>query len=521
MFTFLRAISCSVIVASTLACVEGVEVLPPDVGVDAGLLDVGSGLDTGIDAGFPDLGPADSGELPYEEVPLDLPNFTATSTCYALGADERAFSTDPEGHLWVATTSTLSPVRIRVLDGWGLSSAITHTTRFTQIDAIRATSSTTASILADGSAWSFRNGTRLLLDAPFTTALEASICGDLTIDAFVLTAGELYQRSGTQWYRWDGLTSILGPEAKLIDRDGACLGRNDRLLLDTGLQGVWALTPTTVVQTATVAGADEPVVRRDQVLALQDGLLVAMNEDRRPWKFVRGDIRALGSGGDFAWMVVGDRLIRYDGTNFEEASVRLNGSRVDILPFAAGGAWARTDRSACAIGPEGMVRLRGLRTGRTDLGATYRVDAMASDSTYDLSIETITSTAAPVRVENDWAVFEGDLYAGWNRITVKVLESGIHRTLDVKRSDVVPPSWETDIRPIYDTHCGGSACHVADSVGGAPDLTMYSQWVMEAVDIENRVVSRQDMPPLGVRLPSWGNEEVRTIEAWIAGGMRP
>jgi hypothetical protein len=183
--------------------------------------------------------------------------------------------------------------------------------------------------------------------------------------------------------------------------------------------------------------------------------------------------------------------------------------------------WTTTDRSACAIAPARTLRVAGLRTGRRRRAAQIAFGARASDPTADVRARLGERELAPSRVEDGWLRFEAEVELGWQVVRLAVAPGSLTRTLTVKRVPQVTRSWAADIRPIYRAHCAGSACHVTDSAGAAPDLSVYRAWVARAAAIERRVVDQQTMPPAASRRPEWGMDEIRAIEQWLEGGLQP
>ena len=80
--------------------------------------------------------------------------------------------------------------------------------------------------------------------------------------------------------------------------------------------------------------------------------------------------------------------------------------------------------------------------------------------------------------------------------------------------DVENVDYVTVIKPIIDTNCAISGCHVPGT--GEPDFTTYTG-VKKAVDngsIEDRVIVRKDMPPAG----PLSSCNIAKIQAWIDKG---
>src|SRR5688572_8504539 len=96
-------------------------------------------------------------EIP--EVPLTIAVAASTSTCTTLLPGEELLAVSAEGHLWLATSSAATT--IRVLDGWDASYAASFELPFTSIASAQAWTATTASMIADGRLWHIEDGERL------------------------------------------------------------------------------------------------------------------------------------------------------------------------------------------------------------------------------------------------------------------------------------------------------------------------------------------------------------------------
>jgi hypothetical protein len=128
-----------------------------------------------------------------------------------------------------------------------------------------------------------------------------------------------------------------------------------------------------------------------------------------------------------------------------------------------------------------------------------------------------------MRVEIDGVVVhEGEPTAtvdlgapGWHRVDVRA--EGATRRFEVLHVDQNLPTWEEDVRPIAEAHCGSSACHGGGQSRRAA-LVDYESWVDFADSIRHRVGVVGDMPPAIAR-SGWTAREVTTVVTWIAAGM--
>jgi hypothetical protein len=80
--------------------------------------------------------------------------------------------------------------------------------------------------------------------------------------------------------------------------------------------------------------------------------------------------------------------------------------------------------------------------------------------------------------------------------------------------DVTNVDYSTVIKPIADSNCAISGCHVPGT--GLPDLTTYVglKTIADNGKLNDRVVVRKDMPPSG----PLSNCDIDKIEAWISQG---
>lgn len=505
---------------AAVGCVDGAGGAVGEPGVDAGLVPRDRGV---IDMGpvsFDAMVPADAGDPTLTEVPSDLPLVATNPRCVPLDGEEAVWSTDPEGHLWLSRTSTTGQ-RLRVLDAWGGPPGV-FSTLFQQVDGLFAESATAASVVADGQLWSFQDGARIAVRAPFSPTAEARVCGRLGDSAYVLDGTKLYQRDGDTWLEWTGLESALGlGSTALLDQDGACVAEADALFFRSGDLAVWTLQPQALTRTATLPGGQQVILRDGQLLATKDGLLYRDPGAWRRWRFADGEVTGIAAGGRYAWIVAGSALIRFDGATFARVDPALSSLPSHLYPFAGGGLWYRAGDQVCAVSPDRMIRVRGLQNGAVGIESAFSLQARTNDDATGVELSVRGQAVAPLREQNGWFSFTGPLDLGWTRLDLSTSPPSVTRPLWVRRSPMVSRSWMVDVQPIYAEHCSASACHVADSSASAPNLDTYAAWVARAGALERRLVQRQDMPPPASRRPTWGSNEVRIIQEWLVGGLRP
>ncbi|MBK6685894.1 MAG: hypothetical protein IPG45_15585 [Deltaproteobacteria bacterium] len=465
------------------------------------------------DSGFsPDAAPD-----PIQEVPLDLPELVTTATCSPLASGERVAAVSAEGHLWLATSSVGTD--LRVLDGWSGRTVARYLLPNAALSRLNALGATTAMALADGQLLRLLDGERIEVSPPAALEPDADLCGDLADRGFVWSGGQLYQRLDDAWWRWTGLGPI-GPGARLLDRDGECEGVGDGLWWASQGLAFWLLTPGRLSNPALLPNGEVAALRGEQALALRGGQLFLSPEPWKEVRFAHGAATQLATAGDYAFLEVGGKLLRFDGAEWLE----LTGpelTQLDALhPHAAGGLWTVEGNSVCHHSPTPMIQIRGLRRGEQRLDPQVVIEAQAQGAT-TLEVEVDGTSRTWSGTRGPWQHLSLELSVGWHQVRIRTTDRRAQRTVEVKILPTVTRSFEADVRPIYQTHCANQACHVSGSTGGAPDLTRYEDWLGRAARIEARVVRAQDMPPSASRRPDWGSEEIEVINEWLNGGLLP
>lgn len=487
--------------------------------VDAGL--ARDGGDAGVMSDAGDAG--DVGGPSGDEVPLGIAELTMTSSCTTVAENIRVAAVSPEGHLWLADSSSVA-LELVVLDAF--PGAAPHRYRLppAALTHLQAFSATVAMAIADGALLRIVDGERTLVSAPAAPNAAAITCGDLGDRALYWSDGHLYQRIEGEWWSHQGLQPI-GAGARLLDRDGACEGAGDGVwwaALGTA-QGLafWLLTPGLLSNPALLPNGGGFGLRDDQLLALRDGRLYVGPEPWREVHFAHGSATSLQTAGAYAWVTAGGVLLRYDGAAWRKVVGVGPSAATQLFPYGAGGVWTRQGDQLCHHAPPVTLRLRGVRPGeqRRDPHLALEVEPSAAGTTLDLELD---------GVPTPWTRTSGGRYGlstslgvGWHRLRMKTSDGTAERHLEVKVLPTIVRRFAADIQPIYQTHCAGQQCHVSGSSGGAPDLSRYEHWVARAARLEARVVRTQDMPPSASRRPEWGPDEVQVINEWLNGGREP
>lgn len=490
------------------------------VGCNAGVItgpsaDAGVGGDAGLaqDAGFGDAGGPEDRPL---RVSAPQPELTTEVHCVALASDERVLGVSPEGHLWLAASSSISTA-VRVLDAWDPSYEGRFGLAVGGLQRVQAWTATSASFVAEGRLYHAIDGVRSEIAVTATLTADASLCGDPTDRAFVYSGGTLLQREQDSWLQWTGVEAALRPDARLLTRDGECFGADDGVWFASGDLELWQLGADEIRRPAQLDGATQPVLRGSQVLALMGQNLMVGPPPWTEYVFDDGAAGQLSAAGDYAWVRAQGTLLRFDGTEFVQVDTST-GAWADY-PHAAGGIWTAQAGRVCHHAPQGMLRIDGLRSGAQHKEETFTVRVRAAGLGAAVAATLDGAALTPLATRDGWTLFRASVSVGWHALELSSDASDLHRTLAIKRIPSVERSFLADVKPIYDVHCVG--CHVSGNAFNAPDLSSLQAWRDRAQKILERVVRSGDMPPPAARQPSWDDEEVTVINEWLSGGMRP
>ena len=91
---------------------------------------------------------------------------------------------------------------------------------------------------------------------------------------------------------------------------------------------------------------------------------------------------------------------------------------------------------------------------------------------------------------------------------------------DTLLCDTVNVTYAVEMKPIIDTYCGYSGCHVSGS--GIGNFTSYAGILsyLESGQIEDRALEQQDMPPAFSEGPDeLTPEDFDTFKCWIENGF--
>lgn len=449
------------------------------------------------------------------EVPLGGPAMALQARCAPLTEGERLLGAAADGAAWLATAEP-SEVRVVLPDG------TSRTLDLGMAPTLVRPSSAEAAALALGDRLFVVDAEGLHeVGWPAELGRVLDLCGDPSVDgAFVIAASgdepaEVYRRAGGEWWRWRGAEGPFGAGLALVELAGACTAADDRAWLRVA-DGVVSLREDELRRDHEVGRVDalaiDPAVG---IAALAEGRLRFRRGER--WsetRFAAGAARALHGTAGALWVVAGERLHRYAAGRFVEATLALPGG-VDTLRADPSGVWLVSGDSLCrGDAPDGLP-LGGLRPfeRRHERSAILRVGAAGALS---VRVDGVVIHEDPRSAAG--AELELRLGApGWRRVEVALGERA--RALDVYVVDPRAPTWEDDIRPLYEAHCAGAACHGGDRDDPTrPGLASYDDWVSRANAIRNRVGVVADMPPPLARR-DWSADDVTKVVAWIATGM--
>lgn len=506
----LRTTTSGLLMLALWACNGPQGVSPmPDAGQanDAGLIaDAGA-----LDAGHP--------EDLIVTVPDGLETLPVNRTCAALSPTERVLGVSPEGHLWLGQTSSVS-TSVRVLDGWDAGYEGHYQLAAGGLVGVQAWTATAASFVAEGRLFHAVDGLRTAISLTATLTPDATLCGDITAGAFVYSDGALYEREGDAWLQWTGVQAALQPDAQLLARDGECFGADDGVWFASttpaGELELWQLLGSEIRRPAILMQGTQPGLLNDAVLALREGHLF-VGPTWTEFAFDAGDATQMAMAGQYAWLRVGSQILRFDGTTFMEAGTSTGAAQ--LYPHAAGGLWVTEGGQACHWAPEGMLQVKGLRTGTRSKAAAISLRVRASQDSGPVQAMVDGVALTPTAQREGWSIFSAGLEVGWHTVALSTEAGQVSRNLSVKRVPAIERSFAADVQPIFNTHC--VACHVSGNAFGAPDLSSLESWTERAQRIRERVVQGGDMPPPASRDASWGDEQVTVINEWLSGGMNP
>lgn len=422
------------------------------------------------------------------ELVVDPPALDATTFCETLETEERVLGASSEADLWIQQADG----SIRVVDPRGEIEEVMPAV-LGELGALLPWGQTAATVAIADELWRLGPEGPTFVYVPREARGVRHFCGDPERDANValVSATGLFDREIGQWFSVGPVEGMNFADIEwLATVDGACHLPSGGLWFGTG-EDLWRVDGTSLAHYNAPGATGPALVGAAFGVAVPAGDRLLFAPEAGPWgtdwsvvEFAAGDIAAAGAGGDALWVSAGSpaKLFRYDGA-WREAS-HPGGPVHEILPDARGGAWLRLDEEVCHVGTR-HVGVRGMRPYENFRRPTaaIRIEGVAPTSRVELRVEDVVTPATGDG--SSWSIDAlplGD--AGWHSLEVLV-DGEVARTLvyRVVASDV---SWETDVRPIYETHCASSACHGADSSDALP-LSTFDAWVDNAREIKARI----------------------------------
>ena len=452
-------------------------------------------------------------------VSSELPIVDSVETCQPLSSGERLVSVSPEGQAWLASAVD-GGLRLRVLDLF--SGELVETTQelpISNLSQLRSWSANEASLIADGHFYELSEAGRFDLTPPAGLVEGASFCGSLGSNGFVLADGKLSElRADGQW--WSFSAASEGTFAELVAAEGECLTRDNALWLTSAAGELLEVTPTHFTTLKNFVELREAAILDASVLAIDArGLWVGPGE-WSGFSFGAEAPERLVAAGGFAFLKVGGRLLRFDGTNFAEMASEL-GTPNTLQPYA-GGLWLADEATLCHHSFGASARIQGLRPNQRLLEDDSELSLAASpDQTMPKlsvdGVETALSTDAETGVASATIAWTS---VGWHELTVDSESGERLRTLWVKRVPEIERSFAKDVFPLYEATCANSGCHGGADPKGS-DLSTFEAWQAKAAQIRTRVVDTRTMPPAANTPASWNDEQIDVIAQWLEGGMLP
>lgn len=431
--------------------------------------------------------------------------------CEDREGDERVAGVATDGALWIARDS--QTYRILGRDGGSeqldLGVPVSALVPWTHDSAMYATGD---------QLFVFGGEVRQEVRWPAELGSVQQLCGDPRVDgAFVLAALEgeaphLYQRGGDEWWRWTPPSGSFGEELSLHPIGPACSGSDDEVWLTGTALHQLHLDRLVVHERADELAVDPALgiaARRGAGLEfLQAGEWVTTVFEAGPVAHVAG------SAGVF-WIIAGAQVHTYvEGAFFraEFGAEMPQEEIVAIYPDSDGGAWLETPSRFCQAEPSaGVLRVSGIFPYQRTVQPVVEFRVITSLPT--------TVFVDEERMHEGGAEVQVDLGpSGWHSVRVEAGDQS--REFAVYLAPSEAPSWNEDVQPIAEMHCGGGDCHGAERNDPTQiSLVTFEDWTEHAETIWQRVGVAGDMPP-PLRRSEWMGSYTTTIVSWIEGGMK-
>lgn len=457
------------------------------------------------------------------EIPESPPELEAEVDCIPLDTDESLASVSPQGHAWL-TRAQGAELGIRVVDAQeGLVDVLAEETlEVGVLRSLQAWDGENAAALTSEGLWALEAFARVQVTPPASLDADASMCGDLSRDGLLLTDGVLFERrADDNWWQWDSNVQGERQPREIVRYGGDCLGVEDTVWLTAGDGTLWQLSDTDVARPARFPELIDTAATRGMVALLEsETLWVGHLEDEEvlweAWSFPGGTPANVSAAQGAVWMVAGDDLLRYDGSDWQQIRHDASGPFDRVLAHP-GGAWLAGETELCSVVVEDSFVVEGVRPYLRGIESEH---AFRVWSSADPVAASVAGQDVPLSLAEDGA-HEGRVVLdalGWHELVLTAGEAS--RTVPIKRVPDTVRSWATDIEPLYTASCTGSACHGGDEPTSPRALSSYDIWRDSAAVIRTRVLEAQTMPPPG-QGDGWDADSVEVVAQWIEGGMLP
>jgi len=336
-----------------------------------------------------------------------------------------------------------------------------------------------AFIVSESQLWDTRvEGTQPFI-LPDNLGRPRSVCGDpeSSSGAFILGTRGLFERRGSQWFRWDIPIDVF-ETMRIEDVEGSCGTVDETLYLTTPEDELWEVQygdNPFFRRIGSTADAQDLAFDSDHgIVRLYLGSLYRFDGGWESIPFEGGFVMQTDAAGGVIWATVRGEIFRRDrfarwqriepDTTFEFID--------DVIAYPAGGAWVVDDSRICHFGHREAVVVYGVRPfERVDEERSPEQLMVIADPTASMTLAaSLDGRSVPVNGASGlWTLSElGTIEAGWHELRLDL--SGplgpVQRVVpfrvdgEVEIGGEATVFYETDIKPIFDTYC--AQCHGPD-----------------------------------------------------------
>jgi len=396
-----------------------------------------------------------------------------------------------------------------------------------------ATELSDSSVLLLGSEGLFLLSDGVMTPSPLQTAIAS-----LEIEALFATPGEsgddLWLMAASATYVWSegllytvepsGLTlpatraswgsPIDGKQALWIESEGALYS----IRFDDGLVAAQLHRASTRISAMAIDGYET------LWMAADGDLFRRWPDDRWEWfstPFAPSAMASVAGSGDL-WVETEGELWHHSSDVFRPVEGTTGAELLGV--DGAGRAIARHDGGLIRVSEGRPLLFIGLDEGQVlELETEVQLVPTLPEAVTSL---TASLDGTPLEVSEQEALLLDPLLLdnGAHELEVVVTyddEEETVRSLFFSVGEFVPPTWETDIRPIFSQSC--AQCHLgggqATVASGGDPLQTASQWQTAINDENSDLLGRVESGNMPLNNPSLSPTEVQTIKDWIAGGF--